>query len=1079
MSQSLNLSKVRVPRRRKGHVHRGRLVDMLHQGIERKLTYISAPAGYGKTSLLVDFRFEVDAATCWYQITADDQTLRDFIRYLNLALRQQYPDFGDRIDRMLQSSPDQADPILLAVEFVNEVIRQVDEFTLFFIDDFHLVGEIEPVVIFVWHLLEHLPGQLRLVIASRNEYGIPTARLYVRGEISLLGKEDLAFRADEIQNIFNLVHHGKLGDDEAEELAHRSDGWIVAILLAIRAETDGRFSHIEGRTDQVYEFLAEDVLRNEPERLREFMLTTSIVDEFSVDLCNQLAGIQNAADLIADLDRRNLFLVQIETAQGITYRYHQLFQEFLRNHLETNAPELKRTLHDRVGDWFSRQREWEKAIEHKLAAGDRPQAALWIDQEAKNLYIAGRTNILSAWLEVLSSAPDLSAKAPELLLNQAKVLINQGDSNRAEDLLSVAEPIFEGTGLVDQQKNTMITRGMGYIQKGRFREALELTQRWHRTWDSPEDTELDHFRQFQMDRIEGLARARTGDQNQGLVLLETAVDGLLALLEPPQDSIDARTLRHDLELTYTTLGVVSYQMGLIRKAQVAFQCALDLQRRTGLNRRQMATALNNLGYLYNLTGQYDLAVPLLREALEIIRPLGRTGSDIHIYDSWGEWLMDIGELDLAETTLREGLKIGESLNEPHQVGQTYTLLARLETLRGNFNEAFHDLRESSRIRSETDDSPEYQLINGQIRMEMGQPELASEAFQAVLDYFRDNAQPTQTQTLAGFLQGVVQYRIGDEVAALVCLEKVLNWTAVLGYDHFLVVLGRSAPDFLAFAQKKLKGNVQLNSIVDRAKRFKTGLESYREPEPEAEIERTYRLEVFGFGSGRVTMNGVAIANSDWRAAKSREIFFYLLDSGGSRSAAIKLEFWPDRDPIRATSVFQSTLWRARQALGEGEIILLEGDLYRVASHVEVWYDVNEFEAMIRTASGLRESPRKRAHLLQQAVGLYSGDFLENVFSDWAEERRSRLRIDFLAAMLDLAGLESEAGHLHKARGYYERIVQIDPYHDDAHLAIASLLIKQGRPNAARDYCRKIVSFLQAEGLSPSLEFSEYFREISG
>jgi DNA-binding SARP family transcriptional activator len=205
----------------------------------------------------------------------------------------------------------------------------------------------------------------------------------------------------------------------------------------------------------------------------------------------------------------------------------------------------------------------------------------------------------------------------------------------------------------------------------------------------------------------------------------------------------------------------------------------------------------------------------------------------------------------------------------------------------------------------------------------------------------------------------------------------------------------------------------------------------------------------------------------------------LLDGQGNRSAAIKLEFWPDRDPIRATSVFQSTLWRARKAFGEKEIIVLDGDHYRIAPHVEVWYDVSEFEAMISAAAGLKDSPRKRAHLLQQALDLYSGDFLENVFSDWAEERRSQLRIDYLAAMLDLAGLESEAGHLYKARTYYERIVQIDRYHDDAHLAIASLLVKQGRPNAARRYCGEVVKFLQAEGLSPSVEFSDYFREISG
>lgn len=1078
MSPILNLSKVRVPRKRRGIVPRGRLIDALHQGIERKLTYISAPAGYGKTSLLVDFRFDVDTAACWYHVSADDVTLHDFVRYLILSLRQQYPEFGIEIDRALQGSPDQTDPTLLAIEFINEVIHRVDEFTLLFIDDFHIVGEIEPIVVFVWHLLEHLPGQIRLVIASRNEYGIPTARLYVRGEIALLGKDDLAFRADEIQSIVNLIHHEKLADAEAEELARRSDGWIVAILLALRAETAGSLFHFEGGTDQIYKYLAEEVLRNEPAHLRRFMLESSIVDEFSIDLANHLAGTDSAAELIAEIDRRNLFLVQTETAHGTSFRYHQLFQDFLRSYLEDHDPELKKALHERAGEWLSENEDWEKAVEHKLAAGDRLHAARWMDREAKNLYVAGRTNILSGWLEVLTRIPDLRAEAPELLLNQAKVLINEGEFNHAESLLSVAEPIFERSGLVDQQKNTMITRGMGYILKGRFREALDLTDRWHKTWERPGSAPIDRFRHHQMARIEGLARARTGDSNHGLDLLESAVKGLQEMLDTPQEAVDTRTLSHDLELTFSTLGFVGYQMGLIQKAQTSFQRALELQRTTGLNRRQMATALNNLGYLYYLTGQYALAVPLLREALEIIRPLGRNGSDIFIYNSWGELLMEIGELSEAEAALRESLRIGESRSEPRSIWQTNALLARLEALRGDFNQAFHHLREGAGGREESDETAEYQLVAGQVRLAMGRADLAAESLAASLDQLKNSHRPTQNQALAAFLLGAAHFRQGNKEAALDCLEKALNWSAVLGYDQFLVVAGRNTLDFLAFAAGALRENVQLKSIVERVRKFKTGLAAYLQPEAEEPPARSERLEVFGFGPGRVVLNGVAISNQEWRAAKSREIFFYLMDGGGSRGAAIKLEFWPDKDPIRATSVFQSTLWRARQAMGDHEIIVLDDDLYHIAPNVEVWYDVAEFDALILSAAAQRDAPRKRAHLLQQALELYSGDFLEKVYSDWAEERRARLKMDYLAAMFDLAGLESVAGHHHKARRYYERIVEIDPFHDDAHLAIAGLLLRQGRPSAARKYCLKIVSFLESEGLSPSAAFSDFYRELS-
>ncbi|MDX1438071.1 MAG: tetratricopeptide repeat protein, partial [Anaerolineales bacterium] len=520
-------------------------------------------------------------------------------------------------------------------------------------------------------------------------------------------------------------------------------------------------------------------------------------------------------------------------------------------------------------------------------------------------------------------------------------------------------------------------------------------------------------------------------------------------------------------------------IGLIEKSQAAFQHALDLQRRTGVNRRQMATALNNLGYLYNLTGQYRLAVPLLREALEIIRSLGKGGSDIFILNSWGEWLMDIGELDRAEEELLKAVRIGESLNEPHMLGQTNLLLAGLQSLKGDFNQAFHHLRESARIRGETEASEANQLMTAMIRLEMGQEELACEALENSLALNRNGDRATQQRATAMFLLAVIKYRLGDETAAKACLEKSLNSAAVLGYDQFLVVTGQRTPDFWRFAGKSLKGNAQLKSLLERVSSFKKGLEAYLEPEPEPDTEQAARLEVFGFGNERVVLNGSLIANNVWRAAKSREIFFYILDNQGSRSASIKLEFWPDRDPIRATSVFQSTLWRARQALGEGEIIVLDSDRYQIAPHVEVWYDVAEFERLVRQAASLSEKPRQRANILQQAVALYEGDFLNDVFSDWAGTRREQLRVQFLAALKDLADLEVEAGHLNKARTCYERIVEINPYHDDAHLAIADLLIQMGRPNAAREYCRKVVSFLHSEGLAPSIEFSNFIRELTG
>src|SRR3989304_6370880 len=308
------LTKVRPPQRRKDILRRVRLVDALHQNLHRKLTFVSAPAGYGKTTLLVDFANDVDATFFWYRISAEDNDLIQFVQYLVASFQQKVPSFGKALEERLNTMGGAPDAPSLAVDFLNEVEQRVEDFSLLILDDYHLAGENQQIVDFVENLLENLPDRLRILIGSRSVYGIPTANLYIRDELVTISADELRFRAEALQKLVLQNHRVRLSDEQAQEFAMRADGWIIAILLALRTMENGVLPELSGGIEHIYTYLAEEVVNRQSEDLREFMLGTSILDDFNEPLCNFLLQQEDSSQFLRALEERNLFVSRTETS---------------------------------------------------------------------------------------------------------------------------------------------------------------------------------------------------------------------------------------------------------------------------------------------------------------------------------------------------------------------------------------------------------------------------------------------------------------------------------------------------------------------------------------------------------------------------------------------------------------------------------------------------------------------------------------------------------------------------------------------------------------------------------------------
>jgi LuxR family maltose regulon positive regulatory protein len=403
-----------------------------------KLTLISAPAGFGKTTLASEWIAGRKRPSAWLSLDEGDSDLARFLMYLVAALQTMKADIGARISAVLQS-PQQAPTESVLTSLLNEINAMPDDFILV-LDDYHAI-DAKPVDDALAFILEHVPPQMHLVIATREDPNLPLARWRARGQLTELRAIDLRFTAVEAAEFLNQAMGLHLSEDDITALEDRTEGWIAGLQMAAlsmqgRPDTAGFIQAFTGSHRFVLDYLLEEVLRRQPERVHGFLLQTSILDGLSGPLCNAVTGREDGAEMLGALERGNLFVVPLDDKR-LWYRYHHLFADVLQAHLREPQPDRVSTLHRRASAWYEQNGLQPDAISHALAAGDFERAAGLIE-------LAGPategTPQSGAWLGWVRALPDELVRArPVLSVWYAYALLAGGEMEAAESRLKDAE----------------------------------------------------------------------------------------------------------------------------------------------------------------------------------------------------------------------------------------------------------------------------------------------------------------------------------------------------------------------------------------------------------------------------------------------------------------------------------------------------------------------------------------------------------------------------------------------------------------------------------------------------------------
>ena len=467
--------KLRAPSLGPEQLVRPRLLGLLEAAPDYKISLISAPAGYGKTTLLTQWRQAQESRVPFNWITLDEQDNDPVRMWMHIieAVRQ------------VEAEADFGADALMALSSVGQILAEItlpmliNDFAklphrmVVVLDDYQFVTE-DRCHESVAYLLEHFPENVHLVIASRSDPPLPLGRLRARGEMNEIRTEQLAFSEEEAAYLLNEKMRLDIAPDDLSVLLERTEGWpaglyLAALSLRNREDKHGFIASFGGSNRYIVDLLGEEVMASLPEEVREFLLKSSVLRRMTSSLCDAVVGREGSGNVLRELARSNLFVVSLD-GQGEWYRYHQLFSEFLFYELVSSRPDLVPILCGRASRWLELIGFIDGAVRYAIAAEDHERAGLLVAHHWYSYVLTGQIRTVGDWLESLPE--ELTTHAAALLLVRAWISTLSGRTEEAEGLLATAEslppseePLPDGTASVEAGVATLrAVFGIGGVQ---------------------------------------------------------------------------------------------------------------------------------------------------------------------------------------------------------------------------------------------------------------------------------------------------------------------------------------------------------------------------------------------------------------------------------------------------------------------------------------------------------------------------------------------------------------------------------------------------------------------------------------
>jgi LuxR family maltose regulon positive regulatory protein len=785
MDSTLLATKLYIPPPCPILVFRPRLAATLSKAMTSRLTLVSAPAGYGKTTLVSSWLHETNIPSAWLSLDEADNDPIRFLQYLIAALQKILPSVQPDLLSVLQEKGPSPFNTLLNI-IINEIAGCATPFILV-LDDFHVI-QAQPVLEMITYLLEHGSPQMHLVLLSRTDPPLPLPRLRVRYQLVDIRADQLRFTRDEIAYFLIEVMGLKLSLDDIAAMEARTEGWIAGLQLAAVSmlgvnDAHGFVSAFTGSHYYIMDYLTEEVFKSVPERVSLFLLQTSILERMCGALCEIVVepGIIKQTDgqaMLEDLERMNLFLIPLDDERR-WYRYHHLFAEVLNRHLERLYPSQSAELNRRASQWYSQNGIIPEAIQHSLAAGDTDRATQLIEQNGVPLLIRGEVTTLLNWIE---SVEPHSHAHPWLYIFKAWAFALTGHLDRVEGMLRTADELI--SRLEPTQEVRIMQGAMAAARAFRANlqgEALVAADFARQALGCLPDIDL-------VSRsLRTVSYALLGDASSLSGNLEEAQQAYLEAARIGQAAGDV----HLVIVNNSNLASILIELGALRQAARVYNDTLRIATRPDGQKSIIA------GRVYGELSQVSYEWNLLEDAFQFAQQC------LTLCRQWGNMdLQAVGYIMLARLEylrphpekFQNAMQAAEQMLNGFDLAPKYSVwvrsaLARLSIAQGNLEKASHLIRQSGSHPGSMNGAADISYLQEPIVLVMVRLHIAKGEYNGALALSQRLLQKAEAEKRLGrvieilVLQSLAFQGKRDIDQALSVLKKALSLARPEGYTR--------------------------------------------------------------------------------------------------------------------------------------------------------------------------------------------------------------------------------------------------------------------------------------------------------
>jgi len=994
----ISKTKIIVPYRRNEILSRPRLLESLQSLLDNKLLLLSAPAGYGKTSLLIDLAKNVNMPVCWLSLDPLDREPQRFLAYLIASLAEQFPRIGEasrpQLNR-LKSIEEDAES--LVVTLTNEIYDQIVEDFLLIIDDFHLLDDFPVISALVNRFLALVVENCHVLLSSRTLPNLDDVTLMVaREQVAGLNHAELAFNEREAQLLYAQNHRQHLSEEAAKELIEQTSGWITGMVLS-NSPGMTRVSGVDA-----FAYLGRQVLDQQPEPVREFLMRTSMPEEFNSEFCDFVLSPlysepQNWFNFMSYVFEKNLFVLPLGD-DGRWLRYHPLFREFLQTRLREERPSEVQPILERMVTAYEKAGEWEKAYFTCKQLGDSEALAGVIERSGTAMLQTALVT-LEGWINSLP--PAYSRVRPGLISLRGMMAAMKGNLEEASELLDTAVSMFRKEHNAAGLTLALTRRAHTLRLLGKYADSLRDVE--EALWLAESESDLQPLYAEAL-RIRGLNLIRLGQSRSAIDDLEHS----LSLFTELKESGSIPILLGETAMAHATVGNAD-------SATEMYQRALKILR-AEKNLYSQADTLNNLAVFYHQLGEYELASETYESGLMCAVNSHNQRAESLILTGLGDLYSEVGEFEAAEQAYERAEAIASGL--PGFFISNYLVLARanLTLLQDDPESTLKILKSFRKQLKANPSSYERSLwasLAGRYHLLKQEPRKAISLLLESKNYLLQDGREAESMSCMVWLTGAYsQAGQNDNARAefrellgvrnksthtlLMTLHQALPWLKSLQDDP---QIGRSLTGLL---DKSNKLSEKILSVRRTLRRYAQSIEM-----PAAS------LTIRSFGRAEVSVNGRVISMSEWRTKSVRDLFFYFLFlQEAVTKEQIGAVLWPEiTSPQALKSRFKDDIYRLRRAVGKNSIVFDEV-YYRFNRTLDYEYDVEAFESYINLARKSKDVA-KRLDSYQKAVDLVQGPYLSEVDSHWANEERERLGQLYVSALEELAHLYLDRNQIEK------------------------------------------------------------------